>query len=186
MAKREELTQEQLDQLIEDASYLQDEAEALKYVIDEVPYDEAPPDNESIVEMLLLIDHAQLSYYRPILTQAVEDHRPIKIGDIPHYENTFEFDEEKAADIEKVLSRIAKHRAGLVNQIKKTPLIDWETILYNDDLELRLYDFIQGMIRFERGKLKEIADLVMIFKEEEKTQRELKRRAEDTQHEHQN
>ncbi len=54
MADRE-ISQEQLDQLIDDASYLQDEAEAMQYVIDTVPYTESPPEGRSIAEMLLLI-----------------------------------------------------------------------------------------------------------------------------------
>lgn len=176
---REEVTQEQLDELVEDAAYLQDEAEALKYVIEEVPYTESPPDGESISEMLLLIDHAQLSYFRPVIEEAYENNRPTKLEDFDHFESTFELDEDKAKDIQRVLNKIVKHRAGLVNLIKKIPLIDWEKTIYSDGRELYLYDFAQGMIRFERSKLKDIADLVMAFKQEEETQREIRKRREE-------
>ena len=39
-----EISQEDLDRLIDDASYLQDEAEAMQYVIDDVPYAKTPPE----------------------------------------------------------------------------------------------------------------------------------------------
>ncbi|MDX1639474.1 MAG: hypothetical protein R3281_16025 [Balneolaceae bacterium] len=174
---REEVTQDQLNQLVEDASYLQDEAEALQYVIEEVPYTETPPGGESIAEMLLLIDHAQLSYYRPVIEDAFQSNRPTKLDEYEHFEETFELDEEKAKDIQNVLRKIAKHRAGLVNLIDNIPLIDWETGIYNGKRELILFDFAQSMIRFERGKLKDIADLVMVFNQEKESRREIRQRS---------
>lgn len=170
------ITQEQLDTLIEDASYLQDEAEALKYVIENVPYDETPPDGKSIAEMLLLIDHAQLSYYRPILEKAFKNPRPTRLQDYEHFRETFEIDEEKIKDIQKLLSKIAKHRAGVVNVIKNIPLIDWEIEIYNGKKEILLYDFMQQMIRFDRSMLKQIADQVMVFQQEKQTRREIEQK----------
>ncbi|MDX1586237.1 MAG: hypothetical protein R3222_05815, partial [Balneolaceae bacterium] len=89
MAKHE-ITQEQLDTLTEDASYLQDEAEALQYVIETVPYTETPPDGRSIAEMLMLIDHAQVNYYRPILEDAFKNPRPTRLSNYEHLRDTFE------------------------------------------------------------------------------------------------
>lgn len=170
------ITQEHLDTLVEDASYLQDEAEALKYVIENVPYTEVPPDGKSIAEMLLLIDHAQLSYYRPVLEQAFKNPRPTRLGDFDHFRDTFQTDEEKIQDIQKMLSKIAKHRAGVVNVIKNIPLIDWEIVIYDDEQELTLYEFMQQMIRFDRSMLKQIADLVMVFEQEKQTRREIEQK----------
>jgi len=171
-----EITQEQLDELIEDAAYLQDEAEALKYVIESVPYTETPPDGKSISEMLLLIDHAQLSYYRPILEEAFKNPRPTRLEDYEHFRDTFEVDEEKLKDVQKLLSKIAKHRAGVVNVIKNIPLIDWEIGIYNGSKEITLYDFMQQMIRFDRSMLKQIADHVMMFEQEKQTRREIEQK----------
>lgn len=171
-----EITQEQINTLVEDASYLQDEAEALKYVIEDVPYTETPPDGQSIAEMLLLIDHAQLSYYRPILEKAFKNPRPTRLENFEHFKETFEIDEEKLKDIQKLLSKISKHRAGLVNVIKNIPLIDWERYIYENDQTISLYIFMQDMIRFERGMLKQIADQVMVFGQEKQTQREIQQK----------
>ncbi len=171
-----QISQEELDQLVDDASYLQDEAEALKYVIGNVPYTENPPEGKSIAEMLLLIDHAQLSYYRPILEEAFKNPRPTRLEDFDHFRDTFKVDEDKLEDIQKLLSKIAKHRAGLVNVIKNIPLIDWEITIYNNDRELLLFDFIREMIRFDRSVLKDIADRVMIYSQEKATQREIEQR----------
>lgn len=182
MADRE-ISQEQLDKLIDDASYLQDEAEAMQYVIDNVPYTETPPEGRSIAEMLLLIDHAQLSYYRPILEEAIDNPRPTHLDNFTHFRESFEEDEEKAKDIQKILRKIAKHRAGLVNAIKNVSLIDWETIVYRDSQQVLLFDFMQEMIRFERGILKDIADQVRVYNQEKQKQREIEQRR--SQHEDQ-
>lgn len=180
------ITQEQLDRFIEDAAYLQDEAEALKYVIDEVPYDERPPDGRSIAEMLLLIDHAQLSYYRPILESAINDQRPTHIDDFDHFKDSFESDEEKIKDIQKLLSKLSKHRAGVINTIKNISLIDWETVIYKNDQQLLLFDFINQMIRFDRAQLKKIADLVMIFSNEKQNKRQIERKRAKRNHQSEN
>lgn len=171
-----EISQEQLDQLIEDATYLQDEAEALKYVIDEVPHNESPPEGRSIAEMLCLIDHAQLSYYRPILQEAVKNPRPTHIDNFEHYEESFNPDEEKLENVQKLLSKLAKHRAGVINTMTNISLIDWETVVYKNNQQILLFDFIREMIRFDRKQLKDIADLVMVFKNEEQNKREMERR----------
>lgn len=168
-----DITQEQLEQLIEDASYLQDEAEALKYVIDEVPYEEKPPEGRSIAEMLLLIDHAQLSYYRPILKNAVNNTRPTHLNQYENFEETFEPDKEKIKNIQKLLSKLSKHRAGVINTIKNISLIDWETVVYDNNQQILLFDFIQQMIRFDRKQLKEIADLVMLYTNEKQNKRKI-------------
>lgn len=168
-----DISQEQLDQLVDDASYLQDEAEALQYVIENVPYKESPPGGQSIAEMLLLIDHAQLSYYRPILEEIIKSSRPINLNRFEDYRDTFEPDEDKLNDIQKILSKIAKHRAGLINAIRRIPLIDWEAVVYDGDKEFTLFDFIQGMVKTDRAQLKEIADRVMAYTQDVRARREL-------------
>ncbi|MGM0545128.1 MAG: hypothetical protein ACQEST_00270 [Bacteroidota bacterium] len=175
MADRE-ISQEELDKLIDDASYLGDEAEAMQYVIDNVPYSETPPEGRSIAEMLMLIDHAQLSYYRPILEEAIDNPRPTHLENFTHFKESFEADEEKLQDVQKILKKIAKHRAGLVNAIKNTPLIDWETVVYREKKPILLFEFMQEMIRFERGMLKNIADQVRIYNQEKQQQRNIEQR----------
>lgn len=176
MSDKREISQEDFEQLIEDASYLEDEAEALKYVIEDVPYDKSPPGQRSIAELLLLIDHAQLSFYRPILEEALDNTRPISLQQFENFNDTFQVDEDKISDIQKLLNKIAKHRAGVVNVMRKVALIDWEKTIYDGNRELLLFDFMQQMIRFERKVLKDIADQVMIYNQDRETQREIRNR----------
>lgn len=171
----QQVSQEEVNRLIEDAAYLQDEADALQYVIESVPYDQSPPGKRSIGEILLLIDHAQTSYYRPILEDAVNSERPTHIDKFTHFEESFAFD-GKIEDIQKILRKISKHRAGVVNAINNVPLIDWETTIYNDEQQLLLIHFMQQMIRFERGMLKNIASQVMEYSKEKETKREIEQR----------
>lgn len=170
------VSQEDVDALIEDASYLQDEAEAMQYVIDDIPYDESPPEGRSIAEMLLLIDHAQLSYYRPVLEEAVDNQRPTHLENFTHFRENFEPDEDDLKDIQKILSKLAKHRAGVVNTINNISLIDWDSCIYRDGQDVLLFDFLQEMIRFERNMLKDIADQVKMYNEEKQRKREIEQR----------
>lgn len=170
-----EISQTQVNQFIEDAAYLQDEADAMQYVIEEVPYDESPEGKRSIGEMLLLIDHAQTSYYRPVFEETISRSRPTHVDNFIHYEESFEFDGD-IEDIQKILRKISKHRAAVVNIFEKTSLIDWESVIYDNDQQILLYDFMRRMIRFERGMLKNIANRVRVFSQDKQTRREIEKR----------
>ena len=177
---RKEITQDNVDELISDAEYLQDEAEALKYVIDMVPYRETPPDGYSIYNMLKLIDHAQKEYYRPIIEKVYTENRLQRLSHFEHYQDTFsEKDEdEDEINVQKALSKIVKHRAALINIFSQITLIDWDKELIGEKGEsLRLFDLANRMIREERRVLKDIADLVLIYQNEQQHQREINRKA---------
>ncbi|HLR32334.1 MAG TPA: hypothetical protein VK074_07590 [Fodinibius sp.] len=175
MMADQEVSREEVNQLIEDIAYLQDEADALQYVIDNVSYDRALPGKRSIGEILLLIDHAQTTYYRPILEEAVDRKRPTSLDKFTHFEESFAFDGE-ITDIQATLRKISKHRVGIVSIANKMLLIDWEIAIYNDDQEILLIHFMQQMVRFERGMLKEIANQVMEFSKEKEARREIEQR----------
>jgi len=165
-----EVSQEELENLISDITYLQDEADALTYVIDSVPYDEKPPSGRSIVETLLFIDHAQQEYYRPVIEDAYKSARPINLNSYISPEESFEVDEDLAKDVQKVLYKISKHRAGLINLVKNIPLIDWERTISKSSRELTLFEFANEMVRKERATLKDIADLILSYEQNNKAQ----------------
>lgn len=179
MKASHEVHQEQIDQLTDDAAYLQDEAEALTYLISQVPYDTDPPDGLSIYSMLRLIDHAQKNYVRPVIEKVFSENRTLILTEERHFRNTFEKDESEEKDVQRVLRKIIKHRAALISMIKKIPLIDWERTL-EDELgkKISLYTFTREMIAEERRILKEIADLVLIHQNEKLSQREIDARVE--------
>lgn len=172
MMTNQEVTQEQFKNLIEDAEYLQDEAEALKYVIDQVPYSEVPPEGLSIYQKLSLIEHMQTNYYRPVIEKTFEQPRVFKLSSFTHYSETFETDDKEEEDVIRLLNKIIKHRAALLNLFRNIPLIDWERGI-NDkrDNLISMYHFASDMVKEERRILKEIADLVLIYQNNKQQQR---------------
>ena len=169
-----DIKQSQIDSLIDDVAYLEHEAEALKYVIDSVPYDETPPGGRSISEILMYLDHAQQKYYRRVIEDAYKNSRPINLNSYDSPKDTFEIDEELAKDIQKLLYKISKHRVALLKLIEEIPLIDWERTISKGRDSITLYDFVYQMVRSERNTLKEIADLVMTYQKGKQAQRDRK------------
>lgn len=167
-----DIKQSQIDSLIEDVAYLEHEAEALKYVIDSVPYDETPPGGQSISEILMFIDHAQQSYYRRVIEDAYKSVRPINLNAYVDPEETFEKDEELSKDIQKLLYKLSKHRVALLNLIKNIQLIDWEREISKGRASISLYEFTSQMVRKERSTLKDIADLVLAYQNSNQEQQE--------------
>lgn len=177
MMADQEVTQQQYKELVEDARYLEDEAEALKYIIDEVPFTEVPSGQMSIIQKLALIDYAQHRYYRPLIERIFSSTRPVQLKNIDYYTDSFEFpDDEK--DVQKVLNKIIKHRAAILNLFDKIPLIDWErAVIDSDGNRISLFQFVNTMIKEERRQLKEIADLVLIYQHNKQANREANAKA---------
>lgn len=171
-----DIKQSQIDALLDDVSYLEHEAEALKYVIDSVPYNEAPPEGRSIAEILMYLDHSQQNYYRKVIEDVVNSVRPINLNAYINPDETFEFDEELGENIQKLLYKISKHRVALYNQVKNIQLIDWEREITKGKQSIILYEFVKQMVKKERSTLKEIAELVMTYQNDKHMQRELENR----------
>ena len=172
MMSDQEVTQQQYEQLLDNAKYLQDEAEALMYIIDQVPYSETPADGMSIIQMLALIDHAQKNYYRPLIEKSFSSPRVLQLSNFDSYDETFEFPEDEK-DVQKILKKISKHRAAILNLFERIPLIDWEREVKSGRQSLSLYDLANKMVRDERKILKEIADLVLIYQNNKQANREV-------------
>ncbi len=160
-----EIKQSEINSLIDDVAYLEHETEALKYVIDSVPYDESPKKGRSISEILLFLDHSQQSYYRKIVEDAVQNMRPINLNTYPEPSTTFEKNEELTANIQKLLYKLSKHRVAFINFIKGIQLIDWEREVKQGRESITLYEFVNQMVRKERKALKEIANLVQNYQQ---------------------
>ncbi len=172
----EEITQDSLTNLIEDAKYLQDEAEALRYVIDSVPVTQTPPEDRSILEKLLLLDHLQVNYYRPVF-ERFESHprKHVKAKNYQNFCQEFTTDNLDEIDVQKSLNSLAKHRAALINIFRQIPLFDWEQLLYKDNQEISLYEFALDLVRKDRLILKEIADQVLVFQQDQNAKREMEK-----------
>ena len=174
------ITREDIERLVEDAAYLQDESEALGYVIDSVAYDEKPPEGLSILEKLMLIDSLQQSYFRPGFDQVLSSSRPVRITNIDQFIADFRISESDDLEIQKILSRLSKHRAAVLNIFSKYSLNDWEkdVSVQGEDIN-SAYEFAHLMVKKERALLKEIADMILALEHEKSFQREVNVKQQD-------
>jgi len=168
----QDITQGQVEQLIDDAGFLQDEAEALKYVIDSIPYDQTVPEKRSVKENLMLLDYSQVQYFRRVVEELLKSKNSVRMPNYDEFCKSFEPDSDK--DVFKILEKISVHRVALINTLKKCSIFDWEKIVFIEGKgKFTLFQFIKGMISRDRKILKEIADLVMVFQNNRQAQREL-------------
>src|SRR5699024_3171143 len=137
---------EQIEALTKDAGVLKNEAEALQHVIEEIPYDQSPPDGHSVTQILRLLDYAHLNYYHPVLEEGEKNTSAIHVEEHTSFEKTFETDTEEETDVQQLLKKIAKHRKQIITTIKS--ISNWEAIVYVDDKEYTLYQFARKMIKF--------------------------------------
>lgn len=171
--------QNEIDDLLDDVSYLQDEAEALTYVIEEVPYDETTPDGDSIAGYLLQIIYSQSDYYRPVIEAVYQENRLIRLTDFAHDFDKYAADqEEDTKQIQKIIRRISKQRASLISFISKFTKPDWMKAVRDEKgRDISLLTFTRRMVTQERALLKKIADLILIYQKEREQQRDIERKA---------
>lgn len=155
----------QIDNLIDDVSYLQDEVEALKYVIHSVPFEEKPAGRESILELVALIDHAQKVFYRPFVETVAGFSKPEENLN-EEFRKTFELDMEKYESVDNLLDKIVKHRAALLSVLSKLNVIDWNRKGSVKGKPKSIFAVVTEMVEFERNQLKMVADRVMSLERE--------------------
>ena len=150
----------QIDNLIDDVSYLQDEVEALKYVIHSVPFEEKPAGKESILELVALIDHAQKVFFRPFV-ESVSGFMKADDSIDDEFRKTFVLDMEKYESVDNLLDKIVKHRAALLSILTKLNVIDWNRKGAVKGRPKSIFNLVTEMVEFERNQLKMVADRVM-------------------------
>jgi len=174
------ISQEDVNNLIEDARYLQDEMEALQYVIEEIPYSQEHPTELSIAEMLYRIDHAQKYYYKPVLEKVKKiSDRIVDVRRLGNYQESFEFEKIQEKDIQEKLQKIVKHRAALVSAMESITFIDWKQSVETREGDIQLFKLLQNMVHHERSVLKKIADRVLVHSKEKHEQRSMKNKGPD-------
>lgn len=155
-----DFTIEDVKQVLEDARYLQDEIEALKYVIHDVPYDEKPAGEHSILEMVGMIDHAQVAFYRPAMEEMIRQSAP-DISVSTNYEQSFRLRKDENDTVETILNRIIKHRAAFLNFMSKIRPLEWERSGFIEGQRKTVFALLSELVTFERDQLKKVAERVM-------------------------
>ncbi|MEX0772053.1 MAG: hypothetical protein WD038_02740 [Balneolales bacterium] len=152
-----------LEKLFDDAAYLQDELTALKLVISAVPHSEKPLGQESIKEMIILIDHAQTTYYSPVISRIFSEAKPV-LNDIDNFNTTFSpLSEENDLKPDEIINMTIKNRTALLDKLKQMPEEDLQRTALLKGNETSIAELLNEMIGFERNKLKEIAERVLII-----------------------
>lgn len=156
-----DFTIDDVKKVLEDARYLQDEIEALKYVIHDVPYEEKPAVGEySILEMVGMIDHAQVAFYRPAIEEMIRNSAP-DVTVSTDYERSFKLRKDENDTVETILNRIIKHRAAFLNFMSKIKPLEWERSGFINGKRRSVFSLLNELVEFERLQLKRVAERVM-------------------------
>jgi hypothetical protein len=151
---------DQLKKLVEDAAYLQDEVEALKYVINSVPYDEKPGGKHSILEMVALIDHAQQNHFR-IAIQHILSGKREAAHEHDDFRKSFTSDQIDGKSVDRVLEKIIKHRAAIISMLEKVTPADLDRTVSIRGKDKNIHMLLDEMLQFERAQLKQVAERVL-------------------------
>lgn len=159
-------SEDHLKRILGDVEYLIDEAEALIYVIDGVPVAEKAAGVESMMEMMALIDHAQISYYRPLIERIYSvpkvDERPADFRETFKQQNESSADsEDEKEQVQELLQSIAKNRRGLLTFVNKLPLTELRQQGNINGVTRSIADLLEEMVNFERQQLKQIAERIL-------------------------
>lgn len=151
---------DQFKKMVDDAAYLQDEVEALKYVINSVPYDEKPGGKPSILEMVAIIDHAQQNHFRLVIEKIMTG-RTASVPDQEDFRKSFSPAQIEGKSVDRVLEKIIKHRAAIISMLGKVSPADLQKTVSIRGKEKNIHGLLEEMIQFERSQLRQVAERVL-------------------------
>jgi hypothetical protein len=156
-----DFSKDDISAVIRQAGVLQDEIEALKYSVNSVPFEEKLTSNDvSLIEMVALIDHAQETYYKPLVENLRKKERSL-VTRQEHFTSTFVYEPDPEKTVEEVLNRVIKHRAAFLSYLEKLPVIDWDRSTYMNGKRMTIFDLLIEMTQWEKEHLRKIAEIVM-------------------------
>lgn len=171
-----EITRDSCDQIIQDLSYVQDEAEALEYVIETVPYDQESAEGHSIFDLLYCIDYLQVAYYKPLLNKVADPRRELVAEPLPDTLISDLPEKSGSKDIIALLKDITRHRTSLIVMLKQFSIFDWEREVTIGNSVSTVYEYIKDILLQDRGILKEIASLILAFQKDQMMTRQISER----------
>ena len=157
-----DFNKQKLNEIKESLGYLQDEMEALKYMAGTMAFDKAPEgQSEAIVDLIALIDHAQVSYFRPAI-EGITRNSPKRTFEIEvDFRDTFNIKfEDEYGSVDKLLNKVIKHRAALLSVVNRIPPIEWERKGVIKGKSRSVFQILTELVHFEKKQLKLIADRV--------------------------
>lgn len=175
MSNRNVSVEERVEELIQFASWLKEEAQALKRVIEEVPYQDQMPDRKSIEEELIQILQLQESYYRPIFDSIRSPDTSNRIP-VRSLEKVLKDSEEASKPIEVILDQLAEQRTHILDTIDGLSADDWDKSVDTGSFECSLLEIAEEMVERDLDAYKRLADLAKTFQQESEAKRELKGR----------
>lgn len=146
--------------LVDDAAWLQDELERIKGMIPVIPYLDRPLEQESALEMLSKIGNACDSFYKPILKEVVNCNDNIHLSLTVDYDSLYSSEYQKGKDASDVLNHIIQSRGEFLELLKMLKSSDLDRVICMKGEKKTLRKIISGMLLFERGQLKKIAERV--------------------------
>jgi hypothetical protein len=159
-------TPEKIAIILDDASYLIDEMEALSFVIKVIPVTERPAGTYSVLEFIASIDYAQIAFYRKAAQLFLSETTFF----IPHHKSSFKPD-TISNDVSIVLSELKKNRIEFVDFLKSVPEKQWEVLFTLNNQEYSLFELLTEMIQNERSILREIAERVLAIDQSKANQK---------------
>lgn len=166
---------EPVDILLKDLAYLQDEAIGLQSVISAIPYDESPPGSSSVLEKIIEHQTIQKEYYAPLLERILFSADSTEEVSPDRFMDSRTFEKADGSGIKVLLQEMANQRSLLVNQLSQIDIKDWDRTCYIDDHRINIHELVSELVKKDRSLLKEIAEMVMAYQNEQFSRRQLKR-----------
>ncbi len=168
---------DEIERTLERVSYLASETRMLKRVIEYIPYDEKPPRQPSILEVLDQLRDLQRYYFKPFMKKLTEEPSPIVYQDINDWHQQLtEKSGEPEDDVQQILQDITRLRKDLNDQLRELDVETWEASIKQGQQERRVVDLLEEIIEFERSLLSKISDRVRVFSQQRSTQRDIESR----------
>lgn len=148
-------------QAVSDAAWLVEELNMLKQMLHVIPYSERPMGQESVLDMLAKIGYINDVYYRPALEISVNRNTHLQftsaVEALRHFSDQYYMDSEPIA----LLDRLIISRKKLLHFLSQIETDHFNHRIQTDGREVTFSELVDGMVRFDRQQLKQVAERVL-------------------------
>ncbi len=162
-----------IQDLIEDAGWLQEEMKLLKTIIDVIPYDDRPLEQESVLDVVAKIGYACDNYFKPLIHNAVNCNDDLDMTPSSHFDSHYSIEYHEGRSALELLDHIIETRSEVQGLLKSLQPKEFDRIMYLKEGEVTLEKLLRDMVMYDRKQLKKVAERVLTIDPERSAARKL-------------
>ena len=150
-------------QLIGDAAWLVDELTLLKSMVREVPFDERPMGQDSVLDLLARIGEAANVFFLPLIQKMTKGNDQPLEWSFRDFDSRMEKSRTQLDDPDVLLDSLISSRREVIGLLEELDSQEFQKTFVFLDGDYDLTALVESMVRYDRKQLKSVAERMLLM-----------------------